>query len=537
MGEIKVGKLAITLPEIPVSERTQTVEALLVVIEQLAQIIQFQASRITVLEDEVARLKGQKPRPRIEPSSLSREPQVNQNESGGKRPGSEKRSKTRALKIHRTIRLKPENLPAGSKFKGYQDYVAQDLRLELYNTRYLRGVWQTPDGKRIVAELPAALNGTHFGPTVTSYVVSLSAQLRVPQPLIREHLLELGVDISAGQIDRMLSNWGKTLAPERDDLLRAGLKVAPYIQVDDTGARHRGKNGVCTQIGGDFFTFFASTGSKSRINFIELLQAGNHGFLLNEISREYLQGLGVKPSVLAPLPWGSEFADKKTWQGYLATRNTKYRERELTESALLGYAVKHGLRKDLLVLSDDAGQFNIFSHALCWYHAERPLVKLIPLTPENCADLEQVRSEFWGLYRALKQFQLEPTAKQSEILLARFEALVSRKTSFQSLNLVLDRIRTNQAELLRVLSHPCLPLHNNGSEREIREYVTRRKISAGTRSDAGRLSRDTMLSLKKTLRKLGISFWQFIQDRVSASRLIPPVANLVSARYLAAQSP
>ena len=85
-------------------------------------------------------------------------------------------------------------------------------------------------------------------------------------------------------------------------------------------------------------------------------------------------------------------------------------------------------------------------------------------------------------------------------------------------------------ELLLVLDRPDIPLHNNLSERDIREYVKKRKISGSTRSDNGRRCRDTFTSLKKTCRKLGVSFWGYLNDRVSNAGEIPPLPDLIRAR-------
>ena len=93
---------------------------------------------------------------------------------------------------------------------------------------------------------------------------------------------------------------------------------------------------------------------------------------------------------------------------------------------------------------------------------------------------------------------------------------------------ILKKIRGNKAELLLVLDHPEVPLHNNGSENDIREYVTKRKISGGTRSQYGREARDTFTSLHKTCKKLGVHFWHFLADRLTKTNQIPPLADLVS---------
>jgi hypothetical protein len=102
-----------------------------------------------------------------------------------------------------------------------------------------------------------------------------------------------------------------------------------------------------------------------------------------------------------------------------------------------------------------------------------------------------------------------------------------------TLNLALKRIYKNKSELLLVLERPDIPLHNNLSERDIREYVKKRKISGSTRSDIGRRSRDTFSSLKKTCRKLEVSFWKYLLDRVIGSHQIPLLGELIRQKALA----
>jgi len=98
------------------------------------------------------------------------------------------------------------------------------------------------------------------------------------------------------------------------------------------------------------------------------------------------------------------------------------------------------------------------------------------------------------------------------------------------LDLALKRIHKNKPELLLVLERPDVPLHNNLSENDIREYVKRRKVSGSTRNDLGRRSRDTFTSLKKTCRKLGISFWKYLLDRVTSCHEIPLLSEIIRQR-------
>ena len=182
----------------------------------------------------------------------------------------------------------------------------------------------------------------------------------------------------------------------------------------------------------------------------------------------------------------------------------------------------------MAIISDDAGQFNIFLHALCWVHAERTIHKLIGFTPKHIQLQETTRSDIWELYRALKKYQICPSQSQKKILEAQFDELFTRQTEWVSLNEALQRIYNNKSELLLVLSRPDIPLHNNLSENDIREYVKRRKISGSTRSDSGKLSRDTFTSLKKTCRKLGVSFWEYLRDRIHLRNKIPPLWEIMT---------
>jgi hypothetical protein len=136
-------------------------------------------------------------------------------------------------------------------------------------------------------------------------------------------------------------------------------------------------------------------------------------------------------------------------------------------------------------------------------HAERAINKLIPVDDQEKQAIEAVRDRIWTFYAQLKAYRREPRPEAKDLLRARFDEIFTQTTCRHQLNVALRRLHKNKAELLLVLEHPKLPLHNNLSESDIREYVTRRKISGGTRSALGKRCRDTFTSLKKTCRKLG----------------------------------
>ena len=527
-----------SITEFPEAERTPSLLAVLTLCGSLYEMILKQAETIQQLRDEIAHLKGQKPRPDIKPNALEGK-QRGEVPPSGKRPGSLKRAKTGNLPITKTIIVPIENIPAGSVRKGYEDYTVQDLIITVEVTRFRRERWQTPDGATVIAPLPAGISG-HFGTMLRSFVID-QHQMRVTHSRILEELRGFGIDISEGEISAMLTENHDAFHAEKEEILKTGLSLSPYINTDDTGARHNGKNGYCTHIGNALFAWFSSTGSKSRINFLRILRTGmgQTDYVLGKEAFAYMQEQFLSRDVLGKLRRGSrKIGDDTAWQKRLDDLGiTDERHRRIaTEGALLGSLLHHGLPPTLIILSDDAGQFNILMHALCWIHAERTIQKLIPCNDDHRRIIEDVRKQIWEFYDQLKAYKRTPLADTAEKLRRSFDDLFTQQTVFPSLNEALERIHRNKEELLLVLRRPEIPLHNNESERDIREYVIKRKVSGGTRSDKGRRARDTFMSLRKTCRKLGVNFWDYLNDRLSGAHHIPPLCELLAAKLSATVS-
>src|SRR3954452_13579872 len=108
-------------------------------------------------------------------------------------------------------------------------------------------------------------------------------------------------DISRRQVMRLLIAGQGGFLAEAQDVLRAGLTAAAWVSVDDTGARHKAANGVCTQIGNDHFAWFGTTASKSRLNFLDLLRAGHTDYVINAEALAYMHDHGLAGPVIARL--------------------------------------------------------------------------------------------------------------------------------------------------------------------------------------------------------------------------------------------
>ena len=508
-----------------------TIAFLLEQFEQQFEIILALKEQNQILRDEIARLKNQNSKPKIKPSKLPKDQKSKHTPKGSSK---NKKKKTAELKIHKEERIAPEQIPEGSIFKGLRPYTVRGLQILPFNTRYLLEQWQTPEGKIVAGKLPTAVNG-HFDYIVKSFILYQYHHCHVTQPLILEQLQEWDVEISACQINRILIEGKDQFHAEKDDILHAGLNASTYINVDDTGARHDGKNGYCTHIGNELFAWFKSTDSKSRINFLELLCAGKSDYILNDDAFQYMIDARLPKSPLTLLTESSvkEFPDSIHWKEHLQRLGiSKPRHVKIvTEAALFGSVVSQ-VPEGLVIVSDDAGQFNILTHALCWVHAERTLAKLIVPSTVKQEILEDVRQQVWDLYDELKAYKKNPSEKDKIWLEKIFDDIFTQQTNFQLLNLALKRLYINKSELLLVLERPEIPLHNNLSENDIREYVKKRKISGSTRSEEGRRCRDTFVSLKKTCRKLGISFWQFLNDRLSSTYSISPLSHSIEQKVI-----
>ena len=508
-------------------------------LDELKRLVAQLLARVAALEEENrqlreenARLKALPKRPKLAPGGMDRASGPDRARRRGRKGRGGRR--TPPITEERTLTVAP---PPGSRRKGYEPYTVQDLVLAPRVVRYRRERWVTPDGREVVAPLPPEVAG-HFGPGIVRFVLMQHVQGQVTTERLLAQLRALGVRIAKGQLVALLTARKDAFHAEKDAILEVGLATARWVTVDDTGARHAGREETTTHVGDDRFAWFATRPSRSRLGFLELLRAGHPEYVLNAAAAAYMLERGVPETVITALLAHERhsFADEAAWSAHLAALGLGAgSRRRVTEAALVGAIVARGLLADTVIVSDDAGRFDVLTHALCWVHAERHLRRVACATAEQQRLVDLQRQLVWWFYRDLKLYKEEPDPARRAALKQRFGRIFGRVTGFAELDEAVARLRANRAELLVVLDRPEIPLHTNGSENDIRSIVTKRKISGETRSAAGKRARDTFLSLLKTCAKLGLSFWDYLGARlkIPEADAVPWLPDLIRQRAAA----
>jgi hypothetical protein len=489
------------------------------------------------LKDEIRRLKGLPPRPPLKPSGMEKatDRPAEDRPSAADGPPPRRGPGVSKLSIDRTVTL-TTTAPAGSRSKGYEEIIVQDIAFKPEVTLYRRERWTTPDGRTVTAALPAGVVGG-CGPHLIRLVLVLHFQGQMTCERIVAVLTAAGVAISKRQVVRLLTARLDLFRAEEEAAFTAGLGSSAYVSVDDTGARHAGRACCTTQFGSDRFTAFRTGPSKSRLAFLRHLLGGTARYVVNQEATAYMRAANLAHSVIEALSGAQvrQFASEADWRAHLRAlgvtqmRVTPDPVRAASEGALWGAIRAEDRLGSAVILSDDAGQFRVGDHALCWVHAERLVYKLVPANHRQSSAVEVTRRMIWWFYRQLKAFKADPSPQRAAELRARFDRIFKRRTGYATLDRLLKRLLANKDELLRVLERPEIPLNTNASENDIRAVVTKRKVSGGTVSERGRIARDVMLGLAKTCAKLKISLFHYLGARLQIpGPHIPPLANLIA---------
>jgi hypothetical protein len=350
-------------------------------------------------------------------------------------------------------------------------------------------------------------------------------------------LHSLGVLISAGHLSDLLIKERDAFHAEKAAVVEAGLASSPWQHADDTSTRVNGQNWACHLLCNPLYTAYRTAPSKDRLTVLDGLRNGRpRAFLLNDEALGYLENVqlaAVTRQQLTGLPRDTVL-DQARLDRLLAAHLPRLgkQPRKWIEDAL-AVAAYHAQPEGPVVrlrVCDDAGQFTWLTEdlALCWGHEGRHYKKLDPFLAVHRAEVARVLTAFWAYYADLLAYRRQPTAAERARLEAAFDTLFGQATGYGPLDERLASTRANKAALLRVLDHPEIPLHNNPAELGARQRVRKRDVSFGPRTIDGARAWAAFMTLAETARKLGVSFYRYIHDRVSGTNRLPSLAEEIA---------
>jgi hypothetical protein len=534
----------IDLSRIQDEQTRELIVRLLNLLEQQATAIRDLQVKNQELRDEINRLKGEQGKPKIKGNKGG--PQPPQNHSSEKERRSKtmergKKSKKAEIKIDReeVVKVSVEVLPEDAEFKGYVDVVVQDIVLKTDNVLFHKEKYYSARARQsYVAELPPGYSG-QFGPGVQALALVLYFGMQASEPKIHEFFANVGVEISAGQVSNLLIKKRADFHQESDEVYDAGLRSSPWQHTDDTLTRVNGQNQHCHVVCNPVYTAYHTRPTKERLTVLDVLRQGRPRiFRLNEEALGYVANLNwSRKAWQGLLNWVQENGEQDLEEASflaeldvaLPKLSAQCRKALIDAAAIAAYHAETAFTVIQALICDDAPQFNWLTREclLCWVHEGRPYKKLIPVIPLHRELLADFLKHFWEYYAQLLLYRQSPSTEKSQLLEAEFDRLFATRTGYDELDQRIAKSQAKKSNLLLVLRHPELPLHNNPAELGARQRVRKRDVSFGPRTQDGVRAWDTFATLAATTKKLDISFYQYIFDRVSQAKQIAPLAQLV----------
>jgi FtsZ-binding cell division protein ZapB len=519
----------------------QAIGLLLNLVEELKSENDALREEVQKLRDEVNRLQGEQGKPAVKPSK--RQPkQDHSSEKERRRPKKwRKGSKVDKIKIDRqeTLPIDRSQLPADAEFKGYEAVVVQDIQVKTDNVRFLKEKFYSASERQIyLAGLPAGYQG-QFGPGLRALVITLYYGAEMTEPKIIEFLSHFDLSISAGQLSNLLTKGQERWHTEKDEIYQAGLESSRWQHIDETGTRVDGQNHYCHVLGNPLYTAYFTRPRKDRLTIIEILQnLAEAPLLLNEQTAAWLDTFAVPQwaqRMIARWPQQVVLTYAQFEQlvhTHLNRLNDQQQARIFEAAALTAYYSQTTRPIVPLLLSDDAPQFRDITdeQALCWVHEGRHYKKLTPFLDYHRQLLDDFKSKFWSFYHNLQRYRASPSLEQATVLSREFDTLFSTVTGYDALDRRIAKTKAKKDKLLMVLLHPEIPLHNNPAELGARRRVRKRDVSFGPRTTDGVAAWDTFMTLVATAKKLGISFFAYVYDRVAGVNALPRLADIIKQR-------
>jgi hypothetical protein len=494
-------------------------------------------------------LKGERGKPNIPGSKKKHKDDISSEDERKKfqHPKQKKsKAKKHKIEIDRTeiCKINQTDLPNDVIFKGYQTVVVQEISIKTDNVEYKKEVYYSPSqNKTYIGELPIGVEG-EFGPGIKSLIYTMKYVSNMSESKIHEFFENFGIHISSATISRILTKNNEIFDQEKGDIVIAGISSTIYQQIDDTSGRVNGQNQFVQILCNPFYTAYFTIPHKDRLSILELLQGGKiRNYYFNEEAFALLDIFRFTKNMIAQIRdmvYG-QILDNEQMEQLLEkifpdpSKGKNLRKRIMEAGAVAAYHYQTDYPVIPMILSDDAGQFKHITkeQALCWIHDGRNYKKLHPIVPLYKEKLGKFLDRYWNYYGKLLDFKENPSSQKAELLSAEFDKLFSTKTKYQALDERIAKTKANKNHLLLVLKYPELPLHNNDAELGARAQVRKRDVSLHTMTKDGTKANDTFMTIVQTAKKLGVSAYDYIHDRVSKNFDMPSLSALIKAKKTA----
>jgi len=514
------------------------------------------------LKDENNRLKGEQGKPDIKANTTKKSDNhssederknkkgtSNKDEQGNKGEKSNKDKKKKRNRQSKTSRIKVDRdkicpidktiLPPDAIFKGYSDSIVQDIKIITDNVRYRREVYYSASMKKsYYGKLPGDVAGQgEYGVGVRTLLPLFKSECHLSEKSILSFFHNFGIIISPGYISNQWTKGYDFLHQEKTDIYQTGLKNSSYHQIDDTGARVKGKNHYTHIICNSSYAAFFTTPGKDRLTVLdifknftprEFIYDSTAVYILNsfKLAKKIRRSLD---SLLENQKKYDEISFDKLLNSIPMKVGPNQRTRIKEACAIAAYWKQTDFPIIEQLICDDAPQFKqLTKHlGLCWIHDGRHYKKLNPLFNYHQQILDDFLQKYWDYYHQLLAYKKAPDPDESIRLAKDFDELFRTQTDYEQLNDRIAKTLAKHKELLLVLKYPKLPLHNNASELAARVQARYRDISLHTMSEKGTRIKDTIMTISQTAKKLGVRTYEYLYDRVSGNYNMPSLAQFI----------
>ncbi len=431
-----------------------------------------------------------------------------------------------------------KQLPADAQFKGFEEKVVQDIIIKTDNVLFQREKYYSPSMKKIwLGEVPFGYEGG-YGPNIKANIISMKYVNNMSIPKILAFLTDFGFLISGSYISNQLTKGIDIFHHEKSAIYQASRECSGYQQIDDTGCRVNGKNYYTQIVCNPLATVFFTTEYKNRLTILDVLRNfESRSFIFNEEAFNLLAQLKVPKKIITLLhnvkkniAFNEQDMDEILNNIFPDSKKGKNHRTRIMEAAAIAYYHQEvGMPIVKVLLCDDAPQFKLITDelSLCWIHEGRHYKRLMPVVLIHQNKLEEFCGFFWNFYRELYKYKKNPSVELADLISTKFDKLFSISTGYDDLDDRIKKTKAKKTELLTVLNHPKIILHNNGAENGARVQKRREDISLQTITIEGTAAKDTMMTIVESAKKHLVSASKYIYDRISGDLKMPSIASLI----------